>query len=60
MKHIIPCPRCKKKGKVGIEENLLGDKVYVLRCRECGGTFVSRDGIHWSIVMQNNTKKEAK
>lgn len=28
--------------------------------KECGSLLTCWDGIHWSIVMQNNTKKEAK
>ena len=55
MKHNVPCPKCKVEGRVGIEDNLLGEKVYALRCKECGSLSVSQDGIHWSMVMQNNT-----
>ena len=55
---LIPCPKCKEKGRAVIEKNLLGDEIYVLRCGKCGSLSVCRDGVHWSIVIQNNTKKE--
>lgn len=57
MKHTIPCPNCKAKGNVERAENMLGEKVYVLRCKKCGSLSTCRDGTHWSIVMQNNTKE---
>lgn len=56
MKHTTPCPKCRAKGKIEIDENLLGEKVYVLRCRECGSLSVCQDGIHWNIIMQNNNQ----
>lgn len=57
-RYSISCPKCKAGGTAGIGENLLGEKVLTLRCKKCGSYSVSRDGIHWSIVIQNNTKKE--
>ena len=59
-KYNVACPNCKAKGRVGIEENLLGERVYVLRCKKCGSLSVCRDGVHWSIVMLNNSEKEVK
>ena len=57
---LIPCPNCKVKGRVETSKNLLGEKIYILNCEECGSLSTSRDGIHWRILIQNNTNKEAK
>lgn len=60
MRHTIPCPKCKTKGRVEAVENLLGEDVFIIRCKGCGSLSVCRDGIHWNIVVESNAEVKPK
>jgi len=48
------CPKCGVLNGVVVEQNLLGEEVRVIRCKECSSLSVSRDSIHWWLDIQNN------
>ena len=37
---------------------MLDESVDAIQCRECDSLSVSRDGIHWSLVIESNDKRE--
>lgn len=50
------CPNCKSEETVTKEENLLGQKVYVLKCKKCLSYSTSHDNIHFQVTILVNNK----
>jgi len=54
-----PCLKCKAEGTIETRKNLLGEQVSVVACKKCGSSSVSKDGLHWNLVIENNEQKAA-